>query len=203
MYHRVMTGDEMRRTALPKLTYEDFLSFPDDGRRHELIDGDHYVTPSPVTVHQRLVGRLFAALHAHLVGSGTGEAFVAPFDVVLSQHDVVEPDLLVVLRDQRHILTGQHVRGAPAIVIEILSPGTRRRDATLKRQLYARTGVREYWMVDPDRGAITVCRQAAPGVLETAVDLTAAAGDVLSSPLLPSFEVPLTTIFEPGPIEEA
>jgi Uma2 family endonuclease len=197
----VMTGDEMRRTALPKLTYEDFLSFPDDGRRHELIDGDHYVTPSPLVRHQRVSGALFSALHAHCSATGAGEVFHAPLDVVLSSHDIVEPDLLVILADQRDILTEKHVRGAPAIVIEILSPGTRSRDETSKRRLYARTGVREYWMVDPDRGTITVCRETAPGELETAVELTAAAGDVLASPLLPGFSVPLAVVFEPGAID--
>jgi Uma2 family endonuclease len=197
----VMTGDEMRPTALPKLNYDDFLSFPDDGRRHELIDGEHFVTPSPATVHQRLVGELHLALATHLKGSRLGEVFVAPFDVVLSNHDIVEPDLLVILADQRDILTEKHVRGAPAIVIEILSPGTRSRDETLKRRLYARTGVREYWMVDPYRRAIAVCRQTAPGELETAIELTAAAGDVLASPLLPGFSPPLAVVFEPGTID--
>jgi Uma2 family endonuclease len=197
----VMTGDEMRPTALPKLTYEDFLSFPDDGRRHELIDGDHYVTPSPLVRHQRVSGALFSALRAHCSATGAGEVFHAPLDVLLSSHDIVEPDLLVVLADQRDILTEEHVRGAPAIVIEILSPGTRSRDETLKRRLYARTGVREYWMVDPYRRAIAVCRQTAPGELERAIELTAAAGDVLASPLLPGFSVPLAVVFEPGAID--
>jgi Uma2 family endonuclease len=197
----VMTGDEMRPTALPKLTYEDFLSFPDDGRRHELIDGDHYVTPSPLVRHQRVSGALFSALRAHCAASGAGEVFHAPLDVLLSSHDIVEPDLLVVLADQRDILTEKHVRGAPAIVVEILSPGTRSRDETLKRRLYARTGVREYWIVDPDRRTIAVCRQTAPGQLERAGELTAAAGDVLASPLLPGLSPPLAVVFEPGTID--
>ena len=197
-----MTGDEMRRTALPKLTYNDFLSFPDDGRRHELIDGEHFVTPSPATVHQRLVGNLLTALHLHCRETGRAEVFAAPLDVVLSNHDIVVPDLLVILADQQDILTEQHVRGAPAIVVEILSPGTRRRDETLKRQLYARTGVREYWMVDPDARSITVCRQMAPGELATAGELTAAGGDVLTSPLLPGFSVALATVFEPGILDK-
>jgi Uma2 family endonuclease len=196
----VMTGDEMRRTALPKLTYDDFLSFPDDGRRHELIDGEHFVTPSPATVHQRLVGALYLALATCLGECRLGEVFLAPFDVVLSNHDIVEPDLLVILADQQDILTEKHVRGAPAIVVEVLSPGTRRRDETLKRQLYARTGVREYWMVDPDARTITACRQTALGQLETAGELTAAGGDVLTSSLLPGFSAPLAMVFEPGAI---
>ena len=117
----------MPRDASTKLTYEDFLNFPDDGRRHELIDGEHYVTPSPNTRHQRLVARLFDAIYDHLKGRPGGEVFLAPFDVVISNFDVVEPDLLFVAADQSAILTDKHVRGAPALVIEILSPGSRAR----------------------------------------------------------------------------
>ena len=134
------TRHDMRPAALPKLTYDDFLSFPDDGQRHELIDGEHYVTPSPATRHQRIHARLQGALFAYLRGSPIGEVFSAPFDVVLSNHDVVEPDLLVILSSQTEILTPQHVRGAPAIVVEILSPSTRRRDEMLKRALYRADG---------------------------------------------------------------
>ena len=194
-------GDHMRPPAAHKLTYDDFLCFPDDGRRHELIDGEHFVTPSPSERHQRVSLDLTLALGNYLRTSRVGSMYVAPFDVVLSNHDIVEPDLLVILADQRDILTEKHVRGAPAIVIEILSPGTRSRDETLKRRLYARTGVREYWIVDPDRRTIAVCRQTAPGQLERAGELTAAAGDVLASPLLPGFSVPLAVVFEPGTID--
>jgi Uma2 family endonuclease len=175
-----------------KLTYDDFLSFPDDGLRHELIDGEHYVTPSPATRHQRIVGEFHLALATFLKSAQLGEVFLAPFDVLLSRYDVVEPDLLVILGDQPDILTEKHVVGAPAIVIEILSPGTRRRDETLKRRLYERVGVREYWMVDPDVDAIAVCR---PGQSEVQLG----AGDVLTSALLPGFEVRVASLFAPRP----
>ena len=81
-----------------KFTYEDFLNFPADGKRHEIIDGEHLVTPSPNTRHQRLVGKLSFALANHLRNTGSGEVFVAPFDVVFSELDVVEPDLLYISR---------------------------------------------------------------------------------------------------------
>jgi Uma2 family endonuclease len=122
--------NEMKPTSA-KLTYDDFVNFPDDGQRHELIDGEHYVTPSPAMIHQRLVGRLHLAIGKWLEEHPVGEVFLAPFDVVLSDHDVVEPDL-VVLSSQHDILTKLHVRGTPALVIEVLSPGTRRRDMGLK-----------------------------------------------------------------------
>jgi Uma2 family endonuclease len=179
-----------------KLTYDDFVLFPDfedDGLRHELVDGEHYVTPSPPTVHQRLVGDLCLALAGYLKPRGTAEVFLGPLDVVLSDHDIVEPDLLVVLADQADIVTDKHVRGAPAIVIEMLSPGTRRRDETLKRELYARTGVREYWMVDPDQRAIRVCRWHAGAA--TVEDVTAVAGEVFTTDLLPGLEVNVSDLF--------
>ena len=151
-----MAGEgHVKSTSSTKLTYDDFVNFPDDGLRHELIDGEHYVTPAPNGPHQRLVGRMFAALHAYFATGGGGEAFLSPFDVVLSNHDVVEPDLLVLLSDQGDILTHQNVRGAPALVVEVLSPGTRKRDRTIKHRLYDRAGVREYWLVDPDGMSIT------------------------------------------------
>jgi len=192
-------GDEMRPPAALKLTYDDFLCFPDDGRRHELIDGEHFVTPSPATIHQRLVRKLVVALDSQLSAGRLGEVFAAPFDVVMSNHDVVEPDLLVVMNDQRDILTEKHVRGAPAIVVEILSPGTRQRDEILKRQLYARAGVREYWMVDPEGQAISVCRQSGSAGFEHTIELRAASGDVLTSELLPGFSLALERLFEGPP----
>jgi Uma2 family endonuclease len=178
-----------------KLTYDDFVNFPDDGLRHELIDGEHYVTPSPIAKHQRVSGRLFGELYQHLKLNPVGEVFHAPFDVVLSHVDVVEPDLLLVLADQSDIVTVKHVRGTPAIVAEILSPGTRRVDETVKRSLYERSGVREYWVVDPERDTVTVHRRSGDGTLMAAPELTRGGGDVLTSPLLPGWSVQLETLF--------
>jgi len=112
-----------------KLTHDDFLLFPDDGRRHELIDGEHYVTPSPVTRHQRIVGNLFFALRIHLETHPVGEVIGFPLDVILSKHDVVEPDLLYVAKERRDSIFKDWARGAPDLVVEIGSPSTRRRDA--------------------------------------------------------------------------
>ena len=188
-------GDQMRPTAARKLTHEDFLGFPDDGRRHELIDGEHYVTPSPSERHQRVSFDLAVALGNYLKPTGRGRAYHAPFDVVLSGHDVVEPDLLVVLADQASIVTDENVRGAPAIVVEILSPGTRRQDETLKRRLYERAGVREYWLVDVDCDVVQICVRGTAGDLVDATELSAASGDMLTSALLPGFELPLRELF--------
>ena len=140
-----------------RLTYDDFLLFPDDGLRHEIVDGAHYVTPSPNQRHQELVARLHLSLGVFLEDRpDKGRLFLSPFDVVFSFHDVVEPDLVFVAPDQLEILTAKNIQGTPALVIEILSPSTRKRDREVKRRLYERAGVREYWLVDPDPNAVTV-----------------------------------------------
>ena len=184
----------MPRDASTKLTYEDFLNFPDDGRRHELIDGEHYVSPSPNTRHQRLVARLFDAIYDHLKVRPGGEVFLAPFDIVISNFDVVEPDLIFVAADQSDILTDKHVRGAPALVIEILSPGTRKTDELTKRRLYDRAGVQEYWIVDPELDVVKVFGRDAPGLARVA-ELSREAGDTLTTPLLSGLAIFLPELF--------
>jgi Uma2 family endonuclease len=178
-----------------KLTYDDFVLFPDDGKRHELIDGEHYVTPSPNTRHQRISGRLYLLIGNWLDAHPVGQLFFAPFDVVFSNFDVVEPDLLYMSNARAtEILTVQHVAGVPELVIEIASPGTRKRDETLKRRLYERTGVTEYWVVDPDLDVIRVYRRSAQG-FDRPVELSAETADALTTPLLVGLEIPLARVF--------
>ena len=137
-------GGEVRPASPSvRLTYEDFLDFPDDGRRHELIDGEHYVTPSPNAKHQVIVGNLHWLIRRYLEEQPRGRVFLAPFDVVFSSFDVVEPDLLYISTERLAVLTAKHVRGAPDLVVEILSEGTRRTDEVTKRRLYERFQVQE------------------------------------------------------------
>lgn len=181
-----------------RLTYDDLVTmFPDeDGVRRELIDGELLVTPSPFTRHQRLVHRLALSLGNHLEAHPEqGEVFAAPLDVVLTPFDVVEPDLLVVLGDQLEILTEKHVRGAPGLVIEVLSRGTRKRDETLKRSLFDRQGVREYWMIDPDRNQIAVHRRAADGSFPAAATFEAGTAQSLTTHLLPGWSLSVDQLF--------
>jgi Uma2 family endonuclease len=179
-----------------RLTYEDFLLFPDDGMRHEIIDGEHYVTPSPNGIHQTIVGNLHFALREYLRAHPMGQVFFAPFDVIMSQFDVVEPDLLYISNERRRgLLTRQHVRGAPDLVVEVGSPGTRRRDETLKRRLYERAGVLEYWFVDPDPRLVRVYRRERDRFTPT-MELSQELAGSLRSPLFPNLELPLTTVFD-------
>ena len=191
-----MSGRDEMRPATPgvKLTYDDFVLFPDDGQRHELIDGVHYVTPSPARKHQAIVWNLTVLVGNYLLEHPAGRAFSAPFDVVFSEFDVVEPDLLFVSQARARVLTEKNVRGAPDLVVEVGSPATRRRDEKTKLQLYERFGVSEYWVVDPDLDVIKVYRLV-EGRYQRAAELTLEAHDVLTTPLLPGLQLPLEDIF--------
>jgi Uma2 family endonuclease len=178
-----------------RLTYDDLLRIPDDGMRHEIIDGVHYVTASPNLRHQQLLGRLFYAVETALRAQPAGQMFLAPFDVVFTKWDVVEPDLLFVSSAQRHILTKLNVQGAPDLVVEIFSPSTQKRDEQIKRQLFERAGVREYWMVDPDRRVVFVCRRDADGHLANASELNEAGESVLTTSLIPGLALPMSELF--------
>ena len=180
-----------------KLTYDDLVLFPDDGKRHELIDGEHYVTPSPNLRHQRISGNLFLTIGVYLKAHPMGELFYAPFDVVLSDIDVVEPDLLYVSRERApDVLVPQHVRGVPDLVIEIASKGTRKRDETIKRGLYERKGVTEYWVVDPEIDVVRVYRRSGEA-FERPVELRADAGDTLVDATPPGLQRQPDRIFNP------
>jgi Uma2 family endonuclease len=183
-------------TAGVKLTYDDFVLFPADGLRHELIDGALCVTPAPLARHQEISVRLTMLIGSWLDVHPTGHLFHAPTDVVLGPHDVVEPDLLYVSNARaREVLAPEHLTGAPELVIEITSPGTRPRDEALKHRLYERSGVLEYWVVDPNSETVRVWRSTAARFGAPA-DLSRAEGDVLRTPLIPGLELPLHRIFQ-------
>ncbi len=178
-----------------RFNYDDFLLFPDDGKRHEIIDGDHFMTPSPNTKHQRASFNLAAAMRNFLKAHPAGHAFAAPFDVVLSDEDIVEPDLLFVSAGRAAIITDKNVRGAPDLVVEILSETSRKTDEIIKRKLYERYRIPEYWIVDPVLETVKVYRLTDQGYVRAA-ELSREANDALSTPLLPGFQAPLAEIFE-------
>src|SRR5882757_5633530 len=125
--------------ASTKWTYEDLLLLPEDGLRHEIIDGEHYVNASPITRHQRISMRLIAEFVFYFREHPVGELFHAPFDVVFSQSDVVEPDLIFISNERREILTAKNIHGSPDLLVEILSDSNRKYDQVTKRALYERT----------------------------------------------------------------
>ncbi len=174
-----------------KYTHADLLAAPDDNLRREIIGGELYVTPSPIFRHQLIAQRLNLALADYLKTRPIGVVLFAPLDVIIGEHDVVEPDLPLVLNEHRSILQ-DWVRGAPDLAVEILSPGTAARDRSIKLRAYARYGIREYWIADPDGRTIEVYRLGSGGYELANTFLEA---ETLTSPLLPEFTLPLAGIF--------
>ena len=173
-----------------KRTYEDYCAIADD-KRYELLNGDLMMVPAPNIKHQRVLGRLYIELTRFTRQHGLGEVFVAPCDVVLSDTDVVQPDLLFISRAREHAITDENVRGAPDLVIEILSPSTADRDVGYKHDLYGRHGVLEYWIVDPMAETVAVHRQR-----DGRLELAGAFGrrDSLGTALLEGLQVDLGAI---------
>jgi Uma2 family endonuclease len=138
-------------------TYDHYASLPEDGKRYEIVDGVLlYMSPAPGTLHQKVVLRLASYLLTLVEDSGLGQTFVAPIDVELSPKLVFEPDIVVVLNAERNKVTASHIVGAPDLVVEVLSPGTKRYDRTTKREVYALAGIKEYWLADPVARTIEV-----------------------------------------------
>jgi Uma2 family endonuclease len=172
-----------------KLTYEDYCLLPDDGRRHEIIDGEHYVNPAPNTKHQRISRKIVVAIANFVEPRKLGEVFYAPFDVVLSDFDVVEPDIIYLSAARRDILTHANIQGAPDLVVEILPPSNRKYDEVVKFKRYDALGIAEYWIVDPKRETIAIHRRTPRGLTPVP------ASDDVTTPLLPGFSLHLREIF--------
>ena len=174
-----------------KFTYEDYCNAP-EGKRYELHDGDLVLVPSPKEQHQTTTLDLAAEIRHFARTTGIGRAFVAPFDIVFSNHDVVQPDVIFVSTERLDIITPDNIQGAPDLVIEVLSPSTAHRDRTFKRALYARHGVREFWLVDTDTHTIEVLLLGPNGY---SVEAVYNVGQNLTSPTLTDFALNIDDIF--------
>ncbi len=135
-------------------TYEHYQYLPDDGRRYEIAEGELYVTPVPGSFHQTVSRRLQFALMRDLEETGIAYVFDAPCDVILADTTVLQPDLAIIAVSRKSIITPRGIEAPPDCVVEILSKSTEGRDRHLKRAVYAKFGVREYWLVDPDLGSV-------------------------------------------------
>jgi Uma2 family endonuclease len=178
--------------AVYRLKFADWMRFPDDGRLYEIVEGELYVTPPPNIEHQRISRELEFILLAFLRRERRGEILDAPVGVRLSDEDVLEPDLLVVLRENADRVGEQVIDGPPDLVVEILSPGTARHDLGPKRAKYEEAGVPEYWIVDPVSKSIEI------QVLHEgkyARHALVRRDEILRSPLLPGLEVALEDVF--------
>src|SRR2546423_3111075 len=191
-----MSGsDEVKASAGVKLTYDDYVLFPEDGQQHELIGGEHYVTPPPKISHQAISGNLYWLIRSYLEEHPIGHVYSAPLDVIFSNYDVVEPDLLYVSNERAAKVLRDWVHGPPELVVEIASPSTRKRDETIKRRLYERWGVSEYWVLDPEIERIRIYRRAGE-LFARAEERSSEANDELTTPLLPGLVMALATIFK-------
>jgi Uma2 family endonuclease len=186
----------MTTKAQIKFTYEDYKSLPySETERYELLGGELVMVPSPDTEHQDIVGNLFRSLSDHVHKQRLGKVYLAPLDVVLGARDeeeVVQPDMLYISHQRRGIIAREEIRGAPDLVVEVLSPSTAQRDRTLKKKLYARHGVQEYWIVDPKAQTLEVYEWRSKGFERVGLY---GAEQTLTSRLLPTLHIPLREVF--------
>jgi Uma2 family endonuclease len=151
-----------------------------------LYDGEVFEIPAPILLHQFVLGRLYLALSAFVQVHG-GSVFVAPLDIVLTDFDVVQPDVLLFMPEREHLLHMRQVtRHAPDLAIEVLSPGTARNDRGRKLRLFERHRLKEYWLVDPEEPSVEVHRLADARLISAGV---ARAEERVESPLLPALDL--------------
>jgi len=133
-----------------KWTYEDYCRLPEDGWIYEIIEGELYMSPAPKTIHQKCGGRLFAAFFNFAQQHDLGEPYYSPIDVILpGLTNPVQPDVIFIVKERLDIVKEERVEGAPDIIVEVLSPWNWFADRRKKFEIYAKAGVREYWLIDP------------------------------------------------------
>ena len=181
----------MARKANVRFSCQDCQLLPED-KRYEILDGDLCMVSSPNTKHQRVSKKLLVTLARQVEGRNLGEIFVAPYDVILSDDNIVQPDIFFIAGGRVGLVGELNLHGTPDLVIEILSAGSRKMDMETKKKIYARFGIGEYWIVDPDAEAIEVKIWSEIGYLRHAVY---AKSECLSSPLLPAVKIRLQDIF--------
>jgi len=178
-----------------KLTYEDYRNAPESEReRYELFEGELVMVPSPSFKHQLILGNLVDLLRKFVSENDLGMVLFAPLDVILSDDTVLQPDILFITNKRAKIIAEEGIRGAPDLVIEILSEATAKRDRTYKRALYARHGVKEYWLVDPATKTVEVLELQEQGFSRVA-RYACKEKAPLKSPLLAGLSIDLEKVF--------
>ena len=184
----------MASDTLSKLvTYDDYRQLPDDGKQYQIIGGELYMTPAPTTIHQRILFKLAQAIASHAADHNLGEILIAPVDVILSMTDVVQPDIVFVAKERMNIITQKNIVEAPDLVVEVLSGHTETIDRKKKRELYARHGVREYWIVDPEAKTIDQFLNENGQLTRTH---TIKSGETLASKIVEGLQVSVDEIFK-------
>jgi Uma2 family endonuclease len=179
------------RKARVRFTYRDYCLLPED-KRYELIDGELYMAPAPGSRHQRYLFRLARILADFVEQHSAGEVFISPFDVILSNTDVVQPDLVFISSQRQEIITERGCEGAPDLVVEVLSRSTRERDTEIKRKLYANYGIPEYWLVDPEAQTIEVLNL---GDVDLVPQQVFTSGSNVTSTIIQELSIPVEQVF--------
>ena len=174
-----------------RYTYEDYAKTPDDVR-YQLIDGELILSPSPTFYHQVISANMFVQLHQWVVSNGTGNVVCAPMDVYFTETNLLQPDILFISEERMHIVEDRYVRGAPDLVVEILSPSTSRLDLGAKMGLYALHGVPHYWIADPDARTVRTLRLESGDYADVE---SFTENDVLTSDAFPGLRIDLRQVF--------
>ena len=182
----------MPKTISPiKFTYQDYLLLPED-KRYEIIEGELFMVPAPTPYHQNVSKNLFLLLDNYVEDRNLGKVYYAPIDVILSNENIVQPDILFISKERLSIIGQKNIQGAPDLVIEILSPGTAEKDKILKRKLYARFGVKEFWLVDGKKKEIEVLSLQEEGFKKIG---TYTGEEILVSPRWQDIRIPVNEVF--------
>jgi len=176
-----------------KLTYEDYVELPDDGRRYEILDGELEVSPAPAPLHQRVSQNLSVILDGYVRPRKLGRIYHPPIDVILASTTVVQPDLIFVSTAQEAIVTKRAVEGPPELVVEILSPWSVRRDRVAKAAIYARFGIGHYWLLEPEARIFEVYEVERA---EYRLVATHGASGIMRTPLFPDLDLDLSLLWE-------
>lgn len=178
-------------TPNKQYTYEDYLKL-DDNNQYEIIGGELILVPAPKTIHQRIGGELFGILRNFVRENNLGIVLFAPTDVLLTDKNKPQPDILFISKERLDIIKEQHVDGAPDLIVEITSPSTGSYDRVQKSKLYFTHGVKEYWIVDPDIGTVEVFT---PGEKNWYLSGAYNKEEILLSPLLTGLQINLKDVF--------
>lgn len=177
----------------PRVGYSDLQQMPEDGRRYELYDGEVFVVPAPLPRHQRVVIALVRNLDQYVKTRG-GEVLLSPIDIVFSDFDVLQPDVVFfTVSRQHHVKADEPIRVPPDLAIEVISPSSAQTDRGKKMQMYSRYGVTEYWIVDPGERRVEVYRLAGR---DFALVHVVAPPDVVHSAVVANLEISTSELFD-------
>ena len=180
------------KSAMTKMTYDQYCLLPEDRNQYELFDGELVMTPSPSARHQDIVLTLATKLAAHIGKYSLGKLYVSPLDTIFDEYTVLQPDILFVSRERVAAIVKERIEGSPDLVVEVLSPSTFHKDIRRKMRVYSQFGVREYWIVDPEEQTMELYQRVGE---KLELDRRFASQETFQSSLLPGFQLEVRSIF--------